>query len=107
MSEALESRNSCRIEEWAQIISQCRSSGMSNREFCRQNGIPEKKFYYWLRKLREKASEGEITLYRVESERSQSAGCSVRVKYNGADVEVSKDTDPDALTLALWALSEI
>ncbi len=107
MSEALESRNNCHMEEWAQIISQCLSSGMSNREFCRQNGIPEKKFYYWLRKLREKSTEGEIILCRVESESSQSAGYNVSLKYHDADIEVSKNTDPDALKLALRVLSEI
>ena len=107
MSEALEARNRYRMEEWAQIISQCRTSGLSNREFCRRNGIPEKTFYYRLRKLREKAAESEITLCRIETESSPSAKSSVRVKYRGADIEVSKDTDPDALKLALRALSEI
>ena len=107
MSEALEARNRYRMEEWAQIISQCRTSGLSNREFCRRNGIPEKTFYYRLRKLREKAAESEITLCRIETESSPSAKSSVRVKYRGADIEVSKDTDPDALKLALRALSEL
>ena len=107
MSEALEARNRYRMEEWAQIVSQCRASGLSNREFCRRNGIPEKTFYYRLRKLREKAAESEITLCRVETESSPSAGYNVRVKYHGADIEVSQDTDPGALKLALRALSEI
>ena len=107
MSEALEARNRYRMEEWAQIISQCRASGLSNREFCRRNGIPEKTFYYRLRKLREKAAESEITLCRIETASSTSDDCNVRLKYRGADIEVSKYTDPDALKLALRALSEI
>ena len=107
MLEAIEVRNRYRMEEWTQIISQCRASGLSNRDFCRQNGIPEKTFYYRLRKLREKVAESEITLCRLETESSPGAGSSVRVKYRGADIEVSKDTDPDALKLALGALSEI
>ena len=107
MSNALEARNRYRMEEWAQIISQCRASGLSNREFCRRNGIPEKTFYYRLSKLREKAAESEITLCRVETESGPDAGCNVRVKYHGADIEVSQNTDPDALKLALRALREI
>ena len=107
MSDALEARNRYRMEEWAQIISQCRASGLSNREFCRQNGIPEKTFYYRLKKLREKAAENEITLCRLETESSPCAGCDVRLKYHGADIEVSKNTDSDALKLALRALSEL
>ena len=107
MSKALEARNRYRMEEWAQIISQCRASGLSNREFCRRNGIPEKTFYYRLKKLREQAAESEITLCRLETESSPGAGSSVRVKYRGADIEISQNTDPDALKLALRALSEI
>ena len=107
MSEALEARNRYRMEEWAQIISQCRASGLSNREFCRRNGIPEKTFYYRLRKLREKAADSEITLCRVEDENYSGTKSIVRVKYRGADIEISQNTDPDALKLALRALSEI
>ena len=107
MSETLEARDRYRMEEWAQIISQCRASGLSNREFCRRNGIPEKTFYYRLRKLREKAAESEITLCRVETESRPGTGCSVRVKYRGAEIEVSHDTDPDALKLTLRTLNEI
>ena len=107
MSKALEARNRYRMEEWAQIISQCRASGLSNREFCRRNGIPEKTFYYRLRKLREKAAESEITLCRIETENGPSAEINVCLKYHGADIEVSKNTDPDALKLALRTLSEI
>ena len=107
MSKALEARNRYRMEEWAQIISQCRASGLSNREFCRQNGIPEKTFYYRLRKLREKAADSEITLCRVEDENHSGTKSIVRVKYRGADIEVSHDTDPDALKLALRTLNEI
>lgn len=66
MTEAIEARERYSMEEWAQIISQCRASGLSNREFCRRKGIPEKTFYYRLRKLREKAAENEITLCRLE-----------------------------------------
>ena len=109
MSEALELRNRYRMKEWAEIVSQCRASGLSNREFCRRNGIPEKTFYYRLRKLREKAAEaeGEVTLCRIEPESSPQSIGTVHVRYHGADIEVSRDTNPDALKMALRALSEI
>ena len=56
MSEVLEMRYNYRMEQWANIIRQCRESGLSNREFCRLNGISEKTYYYRLRKLREAAA---------------------------------------------------
>jgi transcriptional regulator with XRE-family HTH domain len=41
MSEAMEVRKEYRLQEWARIVQACQSSGLSNREFCRQNGISE------------------------------------------------------------------
>src|SRR5699024_7613325 len=57
MGEGLAVRNEYRAQNWFQVIQECRDSGLTNREFCRQRGIPEKKFYYWLRKLRTQALE--------------------------------------------------
>ena len=55
MGEVLAVRNEYRAQNWVQVIQECRASGLTNRAFCRQRGIPEKKFYYWLRKLRTQA----------------------------------------------------
>ena len=52
MEDILQVREEYRLQQWGQIVQQCRESGMSNRDFCRQNGITEKTYYYWLRKLR-------------------------------------------------------
>lgn len=36
-------------------ISQCRSSGLTDRQWCVENGIPVSTFYYHIRALRKKA----------------------------------------------------
>lgn len=38
-----------------QLIMQCRSSGLSDRQWCMNQGIPQSTFYAWLKKLRDKA----------------------------------------------------
>ena len=43
--------------EWHELINQCKSSGLSDWEWCRQNHIPQSSFYYQLRKLRSLKSE--------------------------------------------------
>ncbi len=53
MADVLAVRDQYRAQNWAMVIQQCNSSGLSNREFCRQRGIAEKSFYYWQRKLRQ------------------------------------------------------
>lgn len=52
MANALMVRNEYRSQNWARVIQECRANGLSNREFCRQQGISEKSYYYWLLKPR-------------------------------------------------------
>lgn len=40
-----------RVEVLGQRIAACRNSGMTVREWCSQEGLSEKTFYYWQRKL--------------------------------------------------------
>lgn len=56
------------IQEWAMLIQECSSSGLTKREFCQQRGISEKSFYYWLRKLRTQMV-GTVALQLVQLSR--------------------------------------
>ena len=40
-----------RLEQWSRKIVACRSSGMTVRTWCQENGISEKTYYYWQRRL--------------------------------------------------------
>lgn len=44
-----------RIQYWLDIIHQCRESGQSNSQWCAENGISIKSYYYWLAKIRKMA----------------------------------------------------
>ena len=57
MEDVLAIRDEYRLQEWSQIIQAGQNSGLSKREFCRQNGISERQYYYWLKKLRETVAE--------------------------------------------------
>ena len=37
-------------EEWFQLIQECRTSGLSDKEWCRQNNVSLSNFYYHIRK---------------------------------------------------------
>ena len=39
------------IQKWLDIIHRCRESGLSNRQWCQENGIQLKSYYYWLSKI--------------------------------------------------------
>ena len=42
-----------RYGKWAEIIAAASKSGMTKTEFCRQNGISPKKFFYYQGRIRE------------------------------------------------------
>ena len=120
MSEVLAMRDEYRIEQWANMVRQCRESGLSNREFCRLNNISEKTYYYRLRKLRKKAVE----IGKTES--TSAAACTsickidltdelpceaepgrIRIQYHGAEIDVTREASPDTLKMILCILKEI
>ena len=41
-----------RYQQWVQAIRSWSTSGLSKREYCRENGIDEKQFYYYQRRVR-------------------------------------------------------
>ena len=46
-----------RQAQWEQIVAECNAAGISKKEWCAKNGIPEKSFYYWQRKFRKQIAE--------------------------------------------------
>lgn len=44
-------------QEWFDFIQRCRTSGMSDSDFCREQGVSRTSLYRHIRKLREKAYE--------------------------------------------------
>ena len=45
-----------RLQSWSQIVRDCCESHLNKSEWCRQNGISLKSFYYWQRRVRQSAS---------------------------------------------------
>ena len=60
MGEIMQTCNGYRMEQWRQIIQDCRESGLSNKAYCELHGISEKTYYYWLRKLRRTIMEQAV-----------------------------------------------
>lgn len=50
-----ESVRKVRRSKWMNLIQQWSASGLTKKEWCRQNDISIKSFYYWQRQLRQEA----------------------------------------------------
>ena len=40
-----------KLAQWAQVVSQCRDSGVSVRQWCQENGVNVSSYYKWQRKV--------------------------------------------------------
>lgn len=56
MTGATNSTETYRLKQWEEIIHDREASGLSIKSFCERAGYHPNKFYYWQRKLRERAS---------------------------------------------------
>ncbi|WP_202708616.1 IS66 family insertion sequence element accessory protein TnpA [Sporosalibacterium faouarense] len=77
-----------RIQEWRQIISECRNSGKPVREWCAENSIKASRYYYWLRVIRNES----LVLMQRDSQIAQSSFAAVMVKETEALSVKSNDT---------------
>ena len=104
MENVIQVRNEYRKQQWAQIIRECQNSGVSNKEYCRQQGISEKTYYYWLRKLRSEAAEGIPQIVEVEPPDSEDK---VYIRFRGAELALPAGTDVEAIAAVLRSLQQL
>ena len=98
-------RDEYRAQNWAIVIQECSNSGLSNREFCRQRGISEKTFYYWLRKLRGQMVDAAPQLGPLEPVTESEV--LLQIQYWGAELKLPAGVDMDAVAAILRSLQSL
>ena len=100
-----------RLSHWAGIIRERKHSGLSVIEWCKNNDISQKTYYYWQRKVREAMCEELLTQQSSESVVADAppqswAVCEVApanegktlpIEINGCRILVADDTSPELL----------
>ena len=108
MADVLAVRDEYRAQNWAMLIQECNNSGLSNREFCRQRGISEKTYYYWLRKLRTQMAEvAGPQLVQLEPAPALAQDDVLQIQYRGAELKLPTGVDIDAVTALLRSLQSL
>ena len=112
-----------KVRFWQQQLSACSQSGLTAADFCRQNNLPRKSFYYWRRRLACSAASSCNSLVAAgsgavnESSEAQSwllveatdlpTRCrrsSLTVQVSCAQIEVGDDFSPALLRAVVLAL---
>ena len=108
MADVLAMRDEYRAQNWAMVIQECNNSGLSNREFCRQHGISEKTYYYWLRKLRSQMAEvAGPQLVQLEPAPTLAQDDVLQIQYRGAEQKLPAGVDMDTVAALLRSLQSL
>lgn len=84
-----------RLVQWQEIIQTQLASGQNKREWCRENGISEKQFFYWQRRLRKELYESQAGALVSVSQKS--AKSLVEVPVNTSANTVASGFRPEAV----------
>ncbi len=106
MADVLAVRDKYRAQNWATVIQECNSSGLSNREFCRQRGIAEKSFYYWQRKLRQQIVASAAPQL-VQLDPAPVSDDMLQIQYRGAELKLPVGVDMDAVAALLRSIQSL
>lgn len=93
-------------KHWQSIIEDWRQSGLSQSEYCRQHQIKPQHFYSWKNQLKKKLGQNDPKkkgkfLPIVWEESSPIAEPTLRVHCQGAEIEVTHQTDPELFKKAI------
>ena len=100
-----------RLESWTARIMACRGSGMTVRAWCQENGLSEKTYYYWQRRLFQTLSEQQQAVRQpafaeitpAPNSRS-SGGVAVTVRIYGAEADIHSGADAATVETVLRIL---
>ena len=106
MADVLAVRDEYRAQAWAMLVQECNNSGLTKREFCRQRGISEKSFYYWLRKLRNQMAEAAAPQL-VQLDPAPAPDDMLQIQYRGAELKLPAGVDMDTVAALLRSLQSL
>ena len=90
---------------WTQRIADCRSSGKSVKHWCRENGISEKTYYYWQRRIFRMAQEQQTPEFAELHSFHPVSAITASLEISGVNMQVYAGADEPTLSALFRALS--
>lgn len=80
---------------WAKRIAECKNSGLHTQEWCDENGINIKTYYYWHKKIHKMVSEQQAAFFEVPvpSGNSGTLAATIRVGIMQADIYAGAEAE--------------
>lgn len=111
-----------RLSNWTKLVQECNASGLPKKQWCAQNQVDEKQFYYWQRRVREEVyalqtctdssllsrAFVEVPSILCTSEtKHESKSISATVRINGCVIEIADSASDTFLRQLFGALSYV
>ena len=105
-SEIAMVKKNVRLQEWERQIEEQKSSGLSVQEWCKQNKINLKTYYYHLRRVREeflRSGKAENAQAQIETERAvvpilaAPSGGNISIEKNGLHITFPENISAEIL----------
>ena len=123
------------LDEWMELVTECRQSGMTDADWCRENDIAVSTFYNWVSRCRKAAADqipapncghceiphskqdvvpidivsDHLPEQHIASQMSQTNldhSHTIEVSMNDVTIRISNDADPVLLTRTLRLIRE-
>ena len=113
-----EIRKQVNLQEWTQMVMDCRNSGLSIKDWCAQNGVNSKTYYYRQRRVFEAIGNRPFehtnramtpATDSVEFAPLRSESCSpnvLKLHLPGGTLEIPEGYDPQTLRAIIQVLQE-
>lgn len=102
MSARIKSKVKC--DEWQEQVNSQITSGLTVKEWCRQNNVNAKTYYYHLRRVREKLCDEQEHLVVPVNVPELTASSKIHIEKNGLSITLPSDISTQTLTALVHEL---
>ena len=89
---------------WRQRLEQLSSSGMTQKAWCRKNGIAESTLRYWIRKLGNENAGQNAWLQLPDKKAADLQSGEITIVCSGAEVIITSEADPELRSRLIKAM---
>ncbi len=98
------------LQKWIPIINNCVNSGLSKQEWCKQNGINIKSYFYWQKRIFDVAVDTSVELPSPTEKLAKTTadkGVIATVSINGISLNLLSGIDSETVTAIVRGLSNV
>ena len=94
-------RQDVRLQEWSAQIEAQQESGLTVQQWCIENGIKPKTYYYRLKKVREQYIDSAPAIVPLNVPKQST---DIRIEKNGLQISLPANISPDILLVLVQTL---